>query len=277
MSIEGFPLQAQQSVDPSAERAGGDAAYRSPLAAPPDLSAAPPARPSTIVPALPPAAALGSPPVSAQQLLSIQLDAHAQQRVELGLIWEHLTSGTWRVCEEFVTEARLYFVVTPDAPPRALPEVELLRRTLLGERQKWLALDIERSPSTVTTRLSASLVKMGLAPKPARVPLLLVAAAAAAAGKRTLPRARLTPWCGPDGDALIVSAARLDSHLRALVTPTEWVVARLLIDGLSYREIATSRSCSVRTVANQLASVFRKLRISGRGELLLRAVEGTPS
>jgi DNA-binding NarL/FixJ family response regulator len=190
------------------------------------------------------------------------------------VIWKRLTAGRWHLEEQFTTEARHYLVLKTQSPPGRQLEVELLLRTLLGERQKVVALDTELSPSTITTRLGATLAKMGFPPKPARVPILLVAAAAVATGRVRLPDARITGWSAPAGEFVILSTARLDAHLRVLLTPAEWLVARLLVDGLSHREIAAQRGSTTRTVANQVASIFRKLDVSGRRELLLHAVTG---
>jgi DNA-binding CsgD family transcriptional regulator len=49
---------------------------------------------------------------------------------------------------------------------------------------------------------------------------------------------------------------------------TESEVLLQLLEGLSNEEIATERGVSARTVANQVASVFRKLGVSSRGELV---------
>jgi len=57
---------------------------------------------------------------------------------------------------------------------------------------------------------------------------------------------------------------------RAALSPGEDAVVELAALGLSNREIALRRGCSVRTVANQLASAYRKLRVSGRRELRAR-------
>jgi hypothetical protein len=40
------------------------------------------------------------------------------------------------------------------------------------------------------------------------------------------------------------------------------------MDGNTYAQIAAERGTCVRTIANQLASVFQQLRVSGRAELL---------
>ena len=51
------------------------------------------------------------------------------------------------------------------------------------------------------------------------------------------------------------------------LTPAERDVARAVLRGLSNDEVAQLRGCRPRTVAVQLASIYRKLRISSRSEL----------
>jgi DNA-binding CsgD family transcriptional regulator len=51
------------------------------------------------------------------------------------------------------------------------------------------------------------------------------------------------------------------------LTPAETAVVALAIEGYSNEEIARVRGCSARTVANQLAAVYVKKRVSGRREL----------
>jgi DNA-binding CsgD family transcriptional regulator len=55
------------------------------------------------------------------------------------------------------------------------------------------------------------------------------------------------------------------------LTSAEREVALLVLAGKSNGEIAEARHCSVRTVANQLQSVFRKLGIRSRAELAAKA------
>lgn len=52
------------------------------------------------------------------------------------------------------------------------------------------------------------------------------------------------------------------------LSAAEREVARAALEGLSNGEIAAARGTSVRTVANQLQSIFRKLGVSGRTELI---------
>jgi DNA-binding CsgD family transcriptional regulator len=208
----------------------------------------------------------------AKHAVTIQLDACSREHVGLDVIWERLTTGNWRLIDQFTTEERLYFFLRAQHPPAVPLDVDLLLRTLLGERQKVVALETALSPSTLTTRLSSSLTKMGFQPKPARVPILLVASAVAAVRQARPIVARSTRLTTRDGEAVIISTPRLDTQLRRTLTPTEWLVATLLVDGLSHREVAKRRGCAMATVANQVSSVFRKLNISGRAELLLHAV-----
>jgi DNA-binding CsgD family transcriptional regulator len=52
------------------------------------------------------------------------------------------------------------------------------------------------------------------------------------------------------------------------LTPAERDVARRTIEGQSKGEIARARKTSVHTVTNQLRSIYQKLRISSRPELV---------
>jgi DNA-binding NarL/FixJ family response regulator len=47
-------------------------------------------------------------------------------------------------------------------------------------------------------------------------------------------------------------------------------VLRSLVEGNCYLDIARARGTSTRTIANQISMVFRRLRVSGRNELVQR-------
>jgi DNA-binding CsgD family transcriptional regulator len=51
------------------------------------------------------------------------------------------------------------------------------------------------------------------------------------------------------------------------LSPSERSVAELVLQGHSNAEVARARSTSTRTVANQIAAVFRKLEVKSRREL----------
>jgi DNA-binding CsgD family transcriptional regulator len=52
------------------------------------------------------------------------------------------------------------------------------------------------------------------------------------------------------------------------LTPAEHAVARLVASGSSNAEIGRARGASPRTIANQLASIYRKLGVGSRAELI---------
>lgn len=60
----------------------------------------------------------------------------------------------------------------------------------------------------------------------------------------------------------------------AELTPAEQRVVELVASGCSNREIAERRRVSVHTVGNQLASVYGKLGVSSRHELVARLSRG---
>jgi DNA-binding CsgD family transcriptional regulator len=75
------------------------------------------------------------------------------------------------------------------------------------------------------------------------------------------------------GEALLVISYRIehaDQPRHSVLSTAEREVARLAIDGMSNARIAERRSTSLRTVANQMASIFKKLGVGSRRELAAR-------
>lgn len=68
-----------------------------------------------------------------------------------------------------------------------------------------------------------------------------------------------------------VPTAERRAALAPELTRAEREVIALALAGCSNRYIASRRGCALRTVANQLASAYRKLGLSGRRELAARA------
>ena len=58
--------------------------------------------------------------------------------------------------------------------------------------------------------------------------------------------------------------------LPAALTDAEQEVALLVFEGATDEQIAAERGASVKTVGNQLGSIFRKLGVSSRAQLVLR-------
>ena len=73
-------------------------------------------------------------------------------------------------------------------------------------------------------------------------------------------------------DALVVMSLPSSGEAIAGLTDAEHAVARDAIAGLSNAEIARRRGSSPRTVANQLAAIYRKLGVSSRAELAVMLI-----
>jgi DNA-binding NarL/FixJ family response regulator len=65
-------------------------------------------------------------------------------------------------------------------------------------------------------------------------------------------------------------------HRPSCLTQAEWDVVQQVASGRSNGEIASQRHTSMRTVANQLQNIFRKLEVKSRLELLQRLSEDPP-
>lgn len=68
-------------------------------------------------------------------------------------------------------------------------------------------------------------------------------------------------------DVFLLGTPALSDCLPTELTRAEKEVTGLLLEGLTNHEIARTRGTSVRTVANQVAAIFRKLKVTARAEL----------
>ena len=75
-------------------------------------------------------------------------------------------------------------------------------------------------------------------------------------------------------DVLVVSFPVPCPTFGELLTETETAIARDILSGLSNAAIARRRGTAVRTIANQVAAIFRKLQVRSRLELSLYARAG---
>jgi hypothetical protein len=124
------------------------------------------------------------------------------------------------------------------------------------------------APSTVALHCTRALTSLGLDCKPSRAhPLLMLAARAF--NERAVVLARCSTLVGRDDRELrVIGMPRSDRRLADVVPSAELAVIRGLVEGSSHEDIAQKRGTSVRTIANQVGSVFRRLKVSGRNELV---------
>ena len=88
------------------------------------------------------------------------------------------------------------------------------------------------------------------------------------ADNHTPPGAAVVPVSVGGLRGFIVELPIDPSALPRCLTETEREVVSLLLEGCSNQEIADARGASYRTIANQLASIYNKLGVASRTELV---------
>jgi DNA-binding CsgD family transcriptional regulator len=153
--------------------------------------------------------------------------------------------------------------VDQDGPTRLTrAEFELVRAVALGQGPKQAAAERGVEWATARTRLSRALHKLGL-----RSSAQLPGFWHGLAGKASSLRSN-------DGtERLIFEARCFAPAVAAALTSAEHDLLLAVLAGLDSKEIARRRNTSVRTVANQLATLFRKYRASTKGELASLALQ----
>lgn len=76
-------------------------------------------------------------------------------------------------------------------------------------------------------------------------------------------------------DIALLSFPLPQAEVPEALSPAEQEVALQVFAGASNEEIARARGVSTKTVGNQLESIYRKLGVTSRTELVLR-LRGTP-
>ncbi|HYP90846.1 MAG TPA: LuxR C-terminal-related transcriptional regulator [Polyangiaceae bacterium] len=144
-------------------------------------------------------------------------------------------------------------------------EQRILTSLLMGRSQKQIGYDFDISPSTVSGIIRQMLKKIGA---DCWEQLVTVACALDAANRGDDAAPALT-----SSDGLQISTTARPRVL-SLLTPAEREVALYVVGGCSNVQIGELRRTSARTVANQISSLFRKLEVRGRLELILRLFDG---
>jgi DNA-binding CsgD family transcriptional regulator len=201
--------------------------------------------------------------------------------IRLSALWTELVSGLCKIEQTLFSEQSCALVVTRSpcraGGPAPLPPryVEVLERALIDGARKSVASDLGLCPSSIAEILKRGSQFMGLSCWPSRIPLVLTLSAHASRAPELSRAAAALVADNQQFQRQTVSVARPDDALAARLTPAEFAVTRLLIEGKSYAEMAAERRTSARTVANQLATAFSRLGVSGRAELVCLLAERT--
>lgn len=213
----------------------------------------------------------------AGRALVLESDALRATSFDLGTLWEKLTAGEWQVRDTFSARERLYAVVEEPlyrkTRRRRRRGLAMMERVLLGERAKVVAIDSRVTESTVAVAIKGQLRSMGLECKVRATPLILVMAARAARWSRcSAVQARSVLLPGDAATKWVISVPQPRLGVLDVLSSAERAVLLKLLEGKTYVEIAECRGASKRTVANQLGAAFRKLGVSGYGEMLDRVM-----
>ena len=199
---------------------------------------------------------------------ALRLAVLAQDRARAGhrsvepqprLLWDELLAGRWSLLDAFTTAGMRYLIAyrNPEGGVslRALQEREraVLELALAGHSGKWIAFELRLSESTVARTLRTALRRIGATDT---APLVGVQHALFEPLEGVVPGvdlaiARLTP---------ATASAGLSDAERAVVTG--------ILGGKRIAAIARERGTSPRTVSNQIASVYKKLGVSSRREVI---------
>lgn len=197
--------------------------------------------------------------------LSLHRARRERSREERGLdLWAGLVAGRFSLVDRFVADGRRLVVAIKSPPsvldPRALTERErqIVELAAEGASNKNIAYTLGIGESGVGTQLGRALRKLGLERRTELAPAMRAVAVEARLG------------------AIELAVAGVDLRMDDLaLSSAERAVVQALLRGLSDREIAIERGTSERTVANQLRSIFKKLGVASRAELIARASRST--
>ncbi len=174
-------------------------------------------------------------------------------------VWEAVRSGRWTVSERFEANGLYHLVLARTSRQTRLlhllsnSEEAAVRGSALGHANKYLCHELLLSPSAVSSTIRRARRKLGVR---SQLELVQLVQESSFAGRH-----------GGVERVTLSFPASADNLLTAL-TSSERDVCRSILNDLSNREIARLRGRSARTIANQVASIFRKLRAQSRAELI---------
>lgn len=205
----------------------------------------------------------GSPDATARHALRSTVLAQdrigSRPRPSKQSLWQALLAGRCSLVDTFMAAGTRYVVVckNPDegAALRAIQgrELAVLELALTGRSGKWIAFELQLSESTVARTLRTALRRIG------------VVDAADLVGVRT---AQFEPLEGMPPGVDLAMARLTPASASAGLSDAERAVVTGILGGKRIAAIAQERGTSPRTVANQLASIYKKLGVSSRREAI---------
>ncbi|WP_350282026.1 LuxR C-terminal-related transcriptional regulator [Nitrosomonas sp.] len=180
--------------------------------------------------------------------------------------WEGLVSGRWSLVDYFDSDQRRFIVAIKNDPaypdPRGLTprERQVAEYVGLGRSSKEIAYTLGLSESAITNCTARVQDKLGMASRTE-----LVSFFAPNGFRRKLAEKSIS-----DERFLIASSSLINTKDFENLSEAEREITVLMIAGSTNADIAEKRGVSEYTIANQVQSIFRKLCVRSRGELVVK-------
>jgi DNA-binding NarL/FixJ family response regulator len=179
---------------------------------------------------------------------------------EAATVWDELVTGHWSLVDRFDRDGSRHLLLRRNRPAErasvtlTVREASVIGYAVLGHSNKRMAYELGISQSAVSECLRRAFAKLGVGMR---------------AGLMELVATEVAVYAGTESQVMLsFPLPRPESATPAVLTASEQYVFRALLAGQSNAEIAASRGRSPRTIANQVAAVFRKLAVGSRSELL---------
>ncbi len=184
-------------------------------------------------------------------------------------LWHALLSGDRCVANAYSSECGYHLDLTrpvTSAKRLRVSDALALEQLLLGTPQNVIALQDGLAPATISARIRRAVSALGLL-QHRQLPTALVVLVQAAHGLLP-PEAvlRVEPCAGSVTEIVTVSRPNVDEL--ATLSSAERTIVKSLLDGCARRDLPIVRERRPRTIANQIGSIYRKLKLSGRIPLI---------
>lgn len=189
--------------------------------------------------------------------------------------WHGLCEGKFRFLGVLVTGTHEIGLLERRSPAEAQRHalrgrrLQILERLFEGCSENYAALELGICSSTVSAEVKQIGHSLGLEPGISKLPWLLMQLYYAARGSSPVKGRHAAMRVG-EAVRDVLAIRRADLRQLANLSPAEVEVCQLMLNGLSHSRIAARRQTRVRTTANQVSAVFRKMNVSGRLELMVK-------
>ncbi len=180
--------------------------------------------------------------------------------------WEGLVNGRWSIVDRFDSDGRRFIVAIkndpahPDLRGLTLRERQVAEYVGLGYASKQIAYTLGLSETAITNCTARVQSKLGLHSRAELVGFFAPNGFRCKLAETVL-----------NGERLLIATNPLVNSCQLIgLSDTEREIATCLIAGSTNADIAQRRGSSEYTIANQVQSIFRKLSVRSRGELVAK-------